>query len=76
LRKTEKKRLEREALAAKEFVPNLERLLLAVDHGANGQFTSHIAGLVAGRRGMPITVLPLTAPTTNKRAKKELKPTA
>jgi nucleotide-binding universal stress UspA family protein len=59
LRKTEKKRLEREALEAKEFVANLERLLLAVDNGAYGQFTSHISGLVAGRRGMPITVLPL-----------------
>jgi Kef-type K+ transport system membrane component KefB/nucleotide-binding universal stress UspA family protein len=66
LRKTEKKRLEHEALEAKEFVPNLERLLLVVDNSANGQFTSHIAGLVAGRRGMPITVLPL-ASANNKR---------
>src|SRR4029077_17160110 len=45
LGKTEKKRLEHEALEAKEFVPNLERLLLVVDNSANGQFTSHIAGL-------------------------------
>jgi len=59
LRKAEKKRLEREAMEAREFVPNLERLLLAVDNGPNGQFTSHVAGLVAGSRGMPITVLPL-----------------
>jgi Kef-type K+ transport system membrane component KefB len=71
LRKTEKKRLEREALEAKEFVPNLERLLLAVDHGANGQFTSHIAGLVAGRRGMPITVLPLTSANNKQSESKE-----
>ena len=57
LRKTEKKRLEREEFEAKEFVPNLERILLAVDDSANGRFTSHIAGLIAGSRGMPITVL-------------------
>ncbi len=60
LRVTEKKRLEREEAEAKEFVPNLERLLLAVDESPNGQFTSYIAGLLAGRRGMPITVIPLT----------------
>ena len=75
LRKAEKKRLEREAMEAKEFVPNLERLLLAVDNGPNGQFTSHIAGLVAGSRGMPITVLPLDGanqkPSENKEAESE-----
>ena len=75
LRKAEKKRLEREAMEAKEFVPNLERLLLAVDNGPNGQFTSHIAGLVAGSRGMPITVLPLDGanqkPSENKEAERE-----
>ena len=75
LRKAEKKRLEREAREAKEFVPNLERLLLAVDNGPNGQFTSHIAGLVAGSRGMPITLLPLDGanqkPTENKEAESE-----
>jgi K+:H+ antiporter len=71
LRKTEKKRLEREELEAKEFVPNLERLLLAVDNGANGQFTSHIAGLLAGRRGMPITVLPLVSANNKQPDSKE-----
>ena len=75
LRKAEKKRLEREAMEAKEFVPNLERLLLAVDNGPNGQFTSHIAGLVAGSRGMPVTLLPLDGanqkPTENKEAESE-----
>ena len=59
LRKAEKKRLEREEFEAKEFVPNLERILLAVDDSENGKFTSHIAGLIAGSRGMPITVLRL-----------------
>ena len=60
LRKAEKKRLEREEFEATEFVPNLERILLAVDDSDNGRFTSHIAGLIAGGRGMPITVLRLT----------------
>jgi Kef-type K+ transport system membrane component KefB/nucleotide-binding universal stress UspA family protein len=61
LRKAEKERLEREELEQKGFVPNLERLLLAVDHSANGQFTSRLGGLLAGNRGIPITVLPLSA---------------
>ena len=39
------------------FVANLERLLLAVDESANARFASHIAGLLAGSRGLPITVL-------------------
>jgi Kef-type K+ transport system membrane component KefB/nucleotide-binding universal stress UspA family protein len=59
LRLSEKKRLEREAAEAKGFVPSLERLLLAVDESPNGRFTSYIAGLLAGRRGTPITVVPL-----------------
>jgi hypothetical protein len=57
LRASEKKRLEREQAEAKAFVPKLERLLLAVDESPNGKFTSYIAGLLAGKRGMPITVL-------------------
>jgi nucleotide-binding universal stress UspA family protein len=40
-------------------VPNIERLLLAVDDSANGRFTSRLAGLIAGPRGMPITVMQL-----------------
>jgi Kef-type K+ transport system membrane component KefB/nucleotide-binding universal stress UspA family protein len=71
LRKAEKERLEREELEQKGFVPNLERLLLAVDHSANGQFTSRLGGLLAGNRGIPITVLPLSA-KAGKEAGKEL----
>ena len=41
----------------KGFVANLERLLLAVDDSPNGKFASRVAGLLAGARGMPITVL-------------------
>jgi Kef-type K+ transport system membrane component KefB len=38
LSRQEKQRLEREEMEAKGFVPNLERLLLAVDDSANGKF--------------------------------------
>jgi nucleotide-binding universal stress UspA family protein len=61
LRKAEKERLEREELEQKGFVPNLERLLFAVDHSPNGRFASRLGGLLAGNRGIPITVLPLSA---------------
>jgi Kef-type K+ transport system membrane component KefB/nucleotide-binding universal stress UspA family protein len=60
MRKAEKERLEREEVEARGFVPRLERLLLAVDHSPNGRFASRLAGLLAGQRGIPITVLPLT----------------
>jgi len=60
LGKDEKERLMREEVEAKGFVPNLERLLLAVDDGTNGKFASRLAGLLAGSRGLPITVLPLS----------------
>jgi Kef-type K+ transport system membrane component KefB/nucleotide-binding universal stress UspA family protein len=61
LTKAEKERLLREEMEAKGFVPNLERLLLAVDDSPNGKFASRLAGLLAGPRGLPITVLPLSS---------------
>src|SRR3954471_8072065 len=57
LAEDEKARLELEEFEQKGFVANLERLLLAVDESANAKFASHIAGLLAGPRGLPITVL-------------------
>ncbi|MBI1868412.1 MAG: cation:proton antiporter [Methylocystis sp.] len=69
--KGEKERLEREEFEAKRFVPNLERLLLAVDESANGKFTSHIAGLIAGRSGMSTTILQLTKGKQQSRQRKE-----
>ena len=57
LNKDEKERLEREEFEENGFVANLERLLLAADESLNGKFASHIAGLLAGWRGLPITVL-------------------
>jgi Kef-type K+ transport system membrane component KefB/nucleotide-binding universal stress UspA family protein len=59
MRKAEKERLDREELEAKEFVPNLERLLLAVDESPNGKFAARLAGLIAGSRALPTTVLSL-----------------
>ncbi|HEY4920768.1 MAG TPA: cation:proton antiporter, partial [Xanthobacteraceae bacterium] len=61
MRKAERERLEREEMEAKGFVPKLERLLLAVDHSPNGKFAARLAGLVAGQRGIPITVLSLVS---------------
>ena len=55
--KDEKERLEREEFEENGFVANLERLLLAADESPNARFASYIAGLLAGWRGLPITVL-------------------
>jgi nucleotide-binding universal stress UspA family protein len=55
----EKARLEREEFEAKGFIANLDRFLLAVDESRNGKFASRIAGLLAGARGVPTTVLHL-----------------
>ncbi len=59
LREAERQRLEREELDARGFVPNLERLLLAVDGGANGAFASRLAGAIAGSGDKPTTVIAL-----------------
>ena len=57
MRKEEKERLEREELEAKGFVSNFERLLVAVDSSGNGQFASRVAGMIAGVRSIPTTVM-------------------
>ena len=59
LSKAESERLEREEFEARGFVPNLERLLVVADDSSSGRLASQLAGLVAGSRGMPTTVLPL-----------------
>jgi Kef-type K+ transport system membrane component KefB/nucleotide-binding universal stress UspA family protein len=55
----ENKRLERESFEKKGFVPNLERVLLMVDQSSSGKLATRLAGLLAGRRNMPVTVLSL-----------------
>jgi len=57
IRPEEKLRIEREDYERAAFVPNIERVLLAIDDSANGAFASHLAGLLAGSRGMPVTIL-------------------
>jgi len=61
LGKQEKQRLEREEMEAKGFVPNLERLLVAIDDSANGKFATRIGGMLGGSRGMPITLMHIKA---------------
>jgi Kef-type K+ transport system membrane component KefB/nucleotide-binding universal stress UspA family protein len=61
MRKEEKERLEREEMQAQGFVSQLERLLVAVDDSPNGQFGSRVAGMIAGTRSMPTTVMHITA---------------
>jgi len=62
MREEEKKRIEREEFEAKGFMPNVERLLLAVDDSPNGKFAAHLTGLLAGRRGTPTTLLRVREP--------------
>ncbi|MFJ2993627.1 cation:proton antiporter [Pandoraea sp. NPDC087047] len=57
LSEQEKARLEKEAAEEKDFLPNVERILAAVDGSANGRFAAWIAGLTAGVRGTLTTVL-------------------
>jgi K+:H+ antiporter len=60
MRKEEKTRLEREEMEEKGFLPRVERLLVAIDDSANGRFATRIAGIVAGSRAMPTTVMHIT----------------
>ncbi len=71
LNKDEKARLEREEIEEKGFVANLERLLLAVDESENAKFAAHIAGLLGGARGTPITVLHVGSRAKNQEKKRE-----
>jgi Kef-type K+ transport system membrane component KefB/nucleotide-binding universal stress UspA family protein len=71
MRKDEKQRLEREEMEAKGFVPNLERLLLAVDESANGKFAARIGGIIAGSRGMPTTVMHIKTDRKTSKASEE-----
>src|SRR3954469_2023314 len=61
LSEAERERLEREEFEARGFVPNLERLLVVVDGSSNGQFGSRVAGMIAGTRLMPTTIMHITA---------------
>lgn len=55
--KAEQKRLDREEVAARGLLSQWERILVVTDDSASGKFAARIAGLLAGQRGMPVTVL-------------------
>jgi Kef-type K+ transport system membrane component KefB/nucleotide-binding universal stress UspA family protein len=71
----ERARLEREDVDARGFVISLERLLLAVDASPVGKLAARLAGLVAGARGMPLTIVELK-PARAARPKKDDSDTA
>jgi nucleotide-binding universal stress UspA family protein len=54
---SEQKRLNRVIVDAQTFLAGLERLLVVVDGSANGSLAVRIAGLLAGMRGTPVTLL-------------------
>jgi len=70
LSKSEGERLEREEFDTQAFIPNIERLLIAVDDSDNGKFTARIAGLAGGKRHMVATVLPLDEVRSRRRSTK------
>ncbi len=57
LGRDEKARLEREAFEAKGFVPRIERILVAADESPPGRLGARLAGMLAGLRGLPVTVV-------------------
>jgi Kef-type K+ transport system membrane component KefB/nucleotide-binding universal stress UspA family protein len=61
LRKEEQRRLDREAFEEQGFISNLERILVAADDSPNGVLAARIAGLIAGSRGLLVTVLKVPA---------------
>ncbi|MGP0091338.1 MAG: cation:proton antiporter [Xanthobacteraceae bacterium] len=63
IQEEERQRLDRETFEARAFMPNLKRILVAVDDSAKGRFASRISGLIAGSRGTPVTVLKIAADT-------------
>ncbi|MBV8342248.1 MAG: cation:proton antiporter [Gammaproteobacteria bacterium] len=62
VRREEQERLERQELEARGFLSQVERLLVAVDPSPSGRLASRLAGLLAGARGAPTTVLQMNAP--------------
>ena len=53
----EAERLEREELEETGFVPQIERMLVAVDASPSGQLALRLAGLLSGARQMATTVI-------------------
>ena len=53
----EQERLDREAFEDKDFVANLERLLLTADASPSGRLAARLVGLIGGGRGLPTTAI-------------------
>ena len=68
LRREEQRRLERESFEEKGFVSKLERILVTVDDSPNGVFAARLAGLLAGARGLLVTVVRTPAEAPDDRA--------
>jgi hypothetical protein len=71
----EKQRLEQEEFAKRGYVPMLERLLTAVDESPSGRLASWLAGLLAGPRSMPVTVVELEPVASQEEATETQAPT-
>ena len=65
LRDEEKARLEREAAEEKDFVPKLERVLVALDSGDNGRIASQLAGWLVGARHLTATIMEVDGAAKN-----------
>jgi Kef-type K+ transport system membrane component KefB/nucleotide-binding universal stress UspA family protein len=62
----ERVRLAREDIDARGFLSSLERLLLTVDTSPVGKLAARLAGLIAGARGMPLTIVELKNAATHR----------
>ena len=74
MRDEEKARLEREAAEEKDFMPKLERVLIALDDGDNGRFASRLAGWLIGARELPATVMEVDGVAKNSGSTSSLSP--
>jgi Kef-type K+ transport system membrane component KefB len=57
IREAEQKRLAREVFAERAFLAKLERILVAADASPNGVLAARAAGVIAGSRGMLVTLV-------------------
>ena len=62
MRSDERERLEKEEAAEKSQLPNMERVLVTADGGANGALTLRLAGAFAAERQILTTILERSTP--------------
>jgi Kef-type K+ transport system membrane component KefB/nucleotide-binding universal stress UspA family protein len=63
--RAEKERMEKEAAQASDFVPKVERLLIAADQSDSGRLAALLSGLFVGSRKIIATVLDLADATNS-----------